>query len=52
MLYNLGQVIGNQREFSNWLLFSKSLFAGDNRAWFIEHERDFGLLCLGGMAKF
>lgn len=39
MLYNLGQVRGNQRQFSNWLLFSKSLFVGDNRAWFIEHER-------------
>lgn len=47
MLYNLRQVIGNQRPFSNWLLFSESLFVGDNRAWFIEHESALGLLCLG-----
>lgn len=51
MLYNLGQLIGNQRQFSNWPLFGKSLFVLDNGAWFIEHERDFVLLCLGGMEK-
>lgn len=50
-LHNLEQVIGNQRQFSNWLLLNKSLFVGDNGIWFIEHERDFGLLCLGGLEK-
>lgn len=46
MLHNLGQVIKNQRQFSNWLLFSKRTFVGDNQTWFIEHERELGLLSL------
>lgn len=31
MLHNLGQFPQNQRQFSNWLLFSRSLFVRDNR---------------------
>ena len=50
-LHNLEQVIENQRQFSNRLWFNKSLFVGDNKTWFIEHERDSGLLYLGGMEK-
>lgn len=50
-LRNLEQVIENQRQFSNSLLFNKSIFIEDNKTWFIEHERDSGLLCLEGMEK-
>lgn len=48
MLHNLGQFPQNQRQFSNWLLFGRSLFVRDNRnrllnmreTWFVMSGRD------------